>query len=67
MFKYAKERRILVSHNQPFICVNFIIRLTTCFGLFARPSSRHKIYNGEKLYSLSHKIQSKFQQDLIVL
>ena len=41
VFKYAKERRVLV---------------TTCFGPFAGPSSGHKIYKEEKLYSVSHKI-----------
>ena len=44
------------KHNCLF--VNFIIRLTTCFGPSATPSSGHKIYKEEKLYlySICHKI-----------
>ena len=37
------------------MCVNFIIRLTTCFDPFAGPSSGHKIYKVEKLYSVSRR------------
>jgi len=55
-YHYSKERRILVSQNTTLYIVNFIIRLTTCFGPFAGPSSGHKVYKEEKLYSVSNKI-----------
>ena len=42
--------------TQLFICVNFIIRLTTCFGPFAGPSSGHKIY-----ISLKHVVSLTFR------
>jgi hypothetical protein len=42
------------KHNYLYVVI-FIIRLTTCFGPSAGPSSGHKIYKEEKLYSLSHK------------
>ena len=42
--------------KQLFICVNFIIGLTTCFGPSAGPSLGHKIYKEEKVRSVSRKI-----------
>jgi hypothetical protein len=55
----AKEGRMFSKSKHKFLyVVNFIIRLTTCFGPCAGPSSGHKIYE-EKLYSVSHKIWYK--------
>jgi hypothetical protein len=42
-------------HNCLFVVI-FIIRLRTCFGPCVGPSSGHKIYKEEKLYSVSQKI-----------
>jgi len=55
------------SQHKMFICFNFIIRLTTCFGHFAGPSSGHKTYKEEKKYRVSRKILSKIQRDLVVV
>jgi hypothetical protein len=45
---FAKERRMFSKskHNRLYIVI-FIIRLTTCFGPCAGPSSGHKIYMEE--------------------
>jgi cytochrome b561 len=54
---YAKEGRMLSKskHNCLYVVI-FIIMLTTWLGPYAGPSSCHKIYKEEKLYSVSHKI-----------
>jgi hypothetical protein len=56
----AKEERMLSKSKHNFlyvvIFIIIIIMLTTCFGPYAGPSSGHKIYKEEKLYSVSHKI-----------
>jgi hypothetical protein len=43
------------KHNCLYVVI-FIIMLKTCFGPYAGPSSRHKMYKEEKLYSVSRKV-----------
>jgi hypothetical protein len=48
-FSLSKRSRMLSKTKHNCLCVViFIIRLTTCFGPYAGPSSGHKIYKGEK-------------------
>jgi hypothetical protein len=44
------------KHNCLYVVI-FIPKLTTCFAPCAGPSSGHKLYKEEKLYSVSHKIR----------
>ena len=60
------SRKKKISMQGPYsgaymlLCLYTTIRLTTCFGPFSGPSSGHKIYKEEKLYSVSHKIYLYF-------
>jgi len=49
-------RKLSKSKHNRLYSVFFIIRLTTCLGPCAGPSSGHKLCKEEKLYSVSHKM-----------